>query len=122
MYDKDVVILMRNQNDKNIIDKFLEGYAVANENSKQDPYQRVYQKPSKFKCIVGFIFSALIMFFLIRIFKLNFMFLLIFFIDLVVLIFYGVNLFTKKGIAIPKYVKKDEYTDNDDINNKYKVR
>ncbi len=111
-----------NKNNKNIIDRFLEGYADANEDSKQSIYKRVYQKPSKIKCILGFTISALIMLFLIRLFNLKFMFLLIFFGDLAVLLFYGLNLFTKKGIAIPKYVKKDEYTDNDDLNDKYKVR
>ena len=112
----------KKKDNKNIIDKFLEGYAVANEDSKQNPYKRVYQRPSKFKSIVGFIFSALIMFFLIRIFQFNFMFFLIFIPDLIILIFYSINLFTKKGIAIPKYVRKDEYTDNDDINDRYKVQ
>ncbi len=111
----------KDDKDKNIIDKFLEGYAQANESSKQETYKRIYQKPTKFKCIVGFIFSSLIMLVLIRIFKFNFMFFLIFFGDLLVLIYYSLNLFTKKGFALPKYVKRDEYTDNDDSNNRYKV-
>ncbi len=113
---------MKDKKDKNIIDKFLEGYAVANEKSKYNAYKRIYQKPAKGKCIGGFIFSAFIMLFLIRSFRINFMFLLIFFTDLVIVLFYGINLFTRKGIPIPKYVKASEYTDNDDVNDRYKVQ
>ena len=113
---------MNDNKDKNIIDKFLEAYDGANEASKTKEYKRVYQRPSKFKCIVGFIFSGLIMFVLLGIFHFSFMYLLIFGVDLLFLLYYGINLFTKKGIGMPKYVKADEYTKNDDINDKYKVQ
>lgn len=107
---------------KNIIDKFLDAYDSANADSKTSSYKRVYFRPSKFKCIVGLIFSGLIMFVLLGIFSFNFMYLIIFLVDLLFLLYYGINLFTKKGIGIPRYVKRDEYTNNDDLNDKYKVQ
>ncbi len=109
---------MNNKDDKNIIDKFLEGYTVANRNVSNTTYKKSYQKPSKFKCIFGFIFSLIVFIILIRVFRTSILFFFILIGDLLCLIFYGVNLFTKKGIGIPKYVKDNK----EDYDKKHKVQ
>lgn len=62
-------------------------------------------KPSKFKSIMGFIFSVCVLLFIIIFmkFQLNAFFLLVVLIDILCIIYFGLNLFTEKGIATPKY-------------------
>lgn len=88
-----------NNNDKNIFDKFL-GY-YDNLNNRNKIYQRVYKKPSKVKCIIGFIFSILFLIFLIRLFAFSFLYFFLLLADLLILAFYSLNLFTKKGLPLP---------------------
>ncbi|MGN1336945.1 MAG: hypothetical protein ACI4WW_00515 [Candidatus Coprovivens sp.] len=62
-------------------------------------------KPNKFKSIIGFLFSLFVFGFIVFFmgFQFNIFFILVFLIDLLCLFYFGVNLFTKKGIATPKY-------------------
>ncbi len=105
---------MNNKKDKNLVDMFLDGYSVANDESSNMKYKKIYRKPSKVKCIIGFIFCLLILIILIRHFVFKLIFFLILIGDILILLFYGINLFTKKGWGLPKYIKVDPNTS--DIN------
>ncbi len=91
---------------KNIVDKFLDSYEALNNNQKIKV--RVYRKPSKVKCVFYFIFGIAILFALLFGFGFYFSFGYIAFLlaDLAVIVFFGINLFTKKGIGLPTYVEK----------------
>ncbi len=108
-------------NEKNIVDKFLDGYEYAN--SERKCYKRVYQKPSKIKAIIGFIFSLIFFIILIRLFVFKILYFIILIGDIVVCSYYGINLFTKKGIGLPKTVEvivdEEVSQKNEDI---YKVQ
>jgi len=97
-----------NDKEKNIFDKFLDHYEKTTKNQKVSV--KVFQKPSKLKSIIGFSFSLLLFFVLIRMFVFKLLFFIILLCDLGICFFYGINLFTKKGIRLPKHVlinKKD---------------
>ena len=81
---------------------------------EEKEYERIYVRQSKGKSIIGFIFSLLIMLILIFVagFKFHFIFLTIFIIDLIIIVYYGINLFTKKGIKLPKYVQVEKRDDD----------
>ena len=49
---------------------------------------------------------------LIPMFSFTFMYMLLFLGDLIILIYYGINLFTKRGFLLPKRVPDDEKKDN----------
>lgn len=71
--------------------------------------EKIYYRPSKFKTIFGFSFSLIIMIILLRMgFQLTVIYLTLFLGDLVILAYYALNLFTKEGFLLPKYVKKDK--------------
>lgn len=69
--------------------------------------KKVYYRPQKGKAIFGFAFSLLFMFILLFVmgFRWNLLYLLLFLVDFSVLYYYGVNLFTKRGFLLPKYVE-----------------
>lgn len=102
-------------NNKNIFDSFLDKYEEMN--SKKKVNVETYYRPSKAKSIFGFIFSLIFMFILIRIFVLNIIFLFIFIGDLLCLLYFGLNLFTKNGFVVKqKYYVSEEYlTQKDEI-------
>ena len=97
-----IVMFMKNKKIVSLVDAILK-------NSK-DPkeYEKVYYKPKKGKNIIGFIFSLLFLIILIKIygFKINTYYILLFLGDLIILIYYGLNLFTKNGFLLPKFVEK----------------
>ena len=112
---------------KNVFDNFLEKYDEYS--SKKKVNVETYYRPSKVKCIFGFIFCLIFMLILIRIFAFNMVFLFIFVGDLLCLVYFGLNLFTKKGFAIKQkfsvpedyLVQEEEIEENeeyyDDIKN-----
>ena len=55
-----------NNKERNIIDKFLDSYEKSSNTKKS--YVRIYQRPSKLKSLLGFIFSLLCFIVLIRLF------------------------------------------------------
>ena len=126
--------MSNNKNDKgNLIDYFLDNYE-----SIPEEYERVYEKPKKSKCIIGFIGSIIFLLALIPFASLNSLFFVLLIGDLLLIAFYGINLFTEKGIKLPKTVKverkvvEDEPVDetsldleklgNKDNEDKYKVQ
>lgn len=103
-------------NKKNVLDSFLDKYEEINSTKKVDV--ETYYRPSKAKSIFGFIFCLIFMIILIRIFTFNIVFFVIFFGDLMCLIYFGLNLFTKNGFVIKQkyrvsedYLKEDEQDD-----------
>lgn len=99
--------------EKNIVDKFLDGYENLNDESNRKV--RVYQKPTKFVCIRNFGLGIAILFILLFVFgfHLNLGYILFLLVDLVVVLFYGINLFTKDGIKLPTYVRVKKEKDDD---------
>ncbi len=94
-----MVVVMNNNN---IIDKFLD--RVEKEANKKIVYQRIYQRPSKAKSIIGFIASLAFFIVMLGLFSFSGFFFLLFISDIIILIFYGVNVFTEKGIGLPKTI------------------
>lgn len=103
MYDINSGDIMNN---KNIVDKFLEGY--ENINKEKVVYKRVYKYPKKIESIIGFSFSLLILIILISIFSFNGIYLFLLVMDILVVIYYGLNLFTKKGFGLGKTIEVGE--------------
>lgn len=107
-----------NNKERNVVDKFLDGYEYAN--NEKTVYKRVYQRPSKLKSVLGFIFSLIFFIILIRFFVFKVLYFVILLFDLAILAFYSINLFTEKGIGLPKTIEvleenKEEATkDNED--------
>lgn len=105
-------------NEKNVVDKFLDGYEYAN--NERTVYKRVYQRPSKFKAICGFIFCLIFFIILVRFFVFKVLYFVILLFDIAVLSYYGINLFTKNGIGLPKTIEvredlEEANRDNEDI-------
>jgi len=106
---------MDNNGNKNIVDKFLDAY--ESQNTKNVEYVRTFKRPSKVKSIFGFIVSLIFFVILIRLFTLQIVYFFLLIGDVLILIFYGINVFTKKGIGLPKMVvKENENIENDIIN------
>ena len=104
--------------DKNVIDRFLSFY--EENNNRKIKRVKTYYRPTKTKCIVGFGFSLLLMIILLLLgFQFNMVYIMLFVGDLIVLLYYGINLFTVNGFIIPKYV---DVQDDDDKFNNYKVQ
>ena len=109
-------------NNKNIFDKFLDKYDDLN--SKKKVNVETYYRPSKGKCIFGFIFCLIFLLILIRIFTFSIVYMFIFVGDIVCLLYFGLNLFTKRGFIVKqKYYVPEEYLKNDedkqeDVDNK----
>lgn len=89
--------------DKGMVDKFLEAY--DKHSNKKTEYRRIIVKPSKAKCIFGFLFSLVFFLIVLSLFSFNFTYFIFFFGSLAVVLYYGINLFTEKGIGIPQTVE-----------------
>lgn len=96
-----------NNNEKNIFDKFLDNYDKLNSKRNKFGYQKVYTKPTKIRCIIGFIFSLIFLILLIRLFVFKLLYFVILIIDLLILLYYSLNLFTKKGFPLPVTIRVD---------------
>lgn len=110
-----------NENNKNIFDKFLDTYDKYN--AKKKVNVETYYRPSKAKCIFGFIFCLIFFIILIRIFNFSLMYLFLFIGDLICLVYFGLNLFTERGFVIKQkhyvpeeYLIQDEEEDEEEIN------
>ena len=77
--------------------------------------KKVYYKPSLGKSVFGFLISLLFLFILLFAFgfQWSFMYLLLFFGDGIILFYYSMNLFTRRGIYLSKYIE-DESKDEDE--------
>lgn len=91
-----------NNKEKNILDKFLDGYESYSNNNVR--YKKIYVKPKKSKCIVGFGFSCILLVILLFMFVFDLLYFVIFIGVLLNALYYGINLFTEKGIGMPKRV------------------
>lgn len=102
-----------NDNKKNLFDKFLDTY--DNLSSKKKVNVETYYRPSKAKCIFGFIFCLIFLLILLRIFHFSIIYLVIFIGDLICLLYFGLNLFTEKGFVVKqKHYVPEEYLVQDD--------
>lgn len=110
-----------NDDKKNIFDNFLDQYDKFS--SKKRVNIETYYKPSKAKSLFGFIFCTIFMLILIRIFSFNVIFMFIFLGDLVCLVYFALNLFTKKGFLVKQkyYVPEDYLIQEDESNNEEKT-
>lgn len=102
--------------DKNMLDIFLDNYGTE----KKVKYKRVYVKPDKNKCIRGFIFSLIFLIILLFIITFSFMYFLLLLGDLLIFLYYTINLFTERGIGLPKIVPYYE-EDFEEKKDRYKV-
>ena len=85
---------------KNLFDTFLEKYDEYS--SKKNVDIETYYRPSKGKSIFGFIFCLIMFIILIRFFHVSIVYFVILIGVLIILIYYALNLFTKKGFIIKK--------------------
>ncbi len=86
------------------IEKFLDYY--RDKSNEEYVYQKVYEKPSKIKLVIKFAMCLFLMFLILRfLLSPTIMFALIFVVDLLACLYYGYNLFSKKGFLIGKTVK-----------------
>lgn len=92
------------------------------ENSKPPKeYEKVYYKPKKWKTILGFVLSIIFFIALLYVFKfnVNIYFVLIFLGIVLIGTYYGINLFTKRGFLLPKFVLKKGEKIEEDIDEVY---
>lgn len=92
--------------EKNIIDKFLDRYEDINNSNIR--YKKVYQRPSKFKSLMGFIFSLFVLIILLSMFVFKLLYLILVIGVILTSLYYGINLFTKKGIGLPKSIPVED--------------
>lgn len=95
--------------DKNIVDKFLDSY--EDYNNHRVKYKRIIVRPSKFNTVIGFIFSFGFFIILIRFFIVKPFYFIFLIGDILSLIYYSLNLFTKKGFGLPKTVIVEDEED-----------
>lgn len=79
-------------------DKIIDAY--DKHASKKTEYRKFVVKPSKARCIFGFLFSLVFFFIILSLFAFNLTYFIFFFGSLAVVLYYGINLFTEKGIGI----------------------
>lgn len=110
------MVIYMNQ-DKNHLDRFLEG--LTTEGNKKVVYEKVYVRPSKFKSVIGFIMSLIVLIILIGLFTLSVMYFVLIIGDVLVFVFFAVNAFTEKGFGLPKtigyVVEEDEEETEDEL-------
>ena len=95
-------------NKKNVFDTFLEKYDEYS--SKKHVELEEYYRPSKAKCIFWFVFCLIFFLIILRLFTFSIVYFVIFFGVLICLLYYGINLFTKKGFVLKKkYRVPEEY-------------
>ena len=100
---------------RNNLDRFLEG--LTQEGNKKIYYEKVYERPSKARSIIGFIISLIVLIIIIGLFTLSVMYFVILIVNILLLVFFGVNTFTEKGIGLPKtipYVIEEEEPEVED--------
>lgn len=90
---------------KGVVDKFLDSYDNYNTKKNSTQLITVYVRPTKFKSIVGFLFSLIMFVLLLTMFSFNLIYFLMLFGSLGVAVYYGINLFTPNGIGIPKTIE-----------------
>ena len=101
---------------KNVFDTFLEKYDEYSSKKRVDI--ETYYRPSKGKCIFGFGFCLILFLILVRFFHLSIVYFVILIGVLVCLMYYGLNLFTKKGFIIKKkHNIPEEYLVNNEEDN-----
>lgn len=101
-------------NNKGIVDKFLEGYDKYNNSNIRTEYRRIYVKPSKLRSGFGFGFSLIFFILLLTMFTFNLVYFLLLFGSLIIVVYYGINLFTDKGIGLPRTVEVPIIEDEQD--------
>lgn len=90
-------------NNKGIVDKFLDGYDKYS--NKETELKKIYVKPTKFRSGIGFVFSTLFLILLLTVFTFSLVYFLLLIGSLSIAIYYGINLFTEKGIGLPRTVE-----------------
>lgn len=114
---------------KRILDKFLDSYDKYTE--KKTKLVRIYVVPTKIRSFFGFLFSGIFFILLLTMFNFNLVYFMLLLGSLSIAIYYGINLFTDKGIGLPRTVEvpvtEEEETKIEDINfdkksNRYKVQ
>ena len=99
-----------NNNEKNIVDKFLDKYDQLESKKKVDV--KTYYRPPVGKCIIGFIFCLVFFIILLGLFNFSMVYLVVFFGNLFGLVYFGLNLFSKKGFVLTmKHRVSKEYID-----------
>ena len=100
---------------KNKLDKLLDFYEESGK--RKSNLKKIYYKPSSGRSIFGFFFSFLflIILFFVFGFQWRFMYLLLLFGDGIILFYYSMNLFTKRGIYLPKYIEEEIKDEDEDI-------
>lgn len=93
----------------NKIDEFLKKVEINGQ--KKENYVVIYERPSKIKAFFGFIMSLVVLIACILLLLHSFLGILITLVDLVIVIYYGSNLFTKNGFGLYKKVKVIEKDD-----------
>ena len=108
--------------EKNNLDRFLEG--LTSEGNKKIVYEKTYVRPSKAKSVIGFIISLIVLIILIGLFTLSVMYFVLIIGNVLLLVFFGVNSFTEKGIGLPKTIayaveeeEPEEYDDSEEYDN-----
>ena len=111
-----------NQNRRGL-DGFLDG--IAEESNRKKEYVRVYERPSKVKSVLGFIAALVFLVILIGLFTFNVMYFVLLIVNILVLVYFGVNAFTVNGFSIGKtYIvnadeeepEEENYDDYDEEN------
>lgn len=93
----------------NKIDEFLK--QVETNGQEKENYVLIYERPSKIKSFFGFIISLIVLIACIFLLLYTLLGILITLIDLIILIYYGSNLFTRNGFGLYKKVKVIEKND-----------
>jgi len=88
---------------ENGIDKILN--KIDEVGNKNYQYVRVYNKPGKVKSAIGFVASLIFLIIMIGLFSLNVMYFVLLIGSILIMLFFGINLFTEKGIGIPKTIR-----------------
>ncbi len=87
----------------NGIDKIIN--KIDEVGNKNYQYVRVYNKPGKVKSAIGFVAALIFFIIMIGLFSWNVMYFVMLIGSVLIMLFFGINLFTKKGFGIPKTVR-----------------
>ena len=102
---------------KRSLDKVL---SFLQRDSSHGEVTKIYYRPSRDKCIMGLILSFLLFLVMCLLCVTSFSIgcFLMLLVSIVLLTFYGLNVFTKDGFWIPRYVNKsmlEELNEDDDL-------
>lgn len=86
------------------VDKFIDEYDKYSSRDDDVTYEKIYVKPNKFVSLLGFLFGLFLLFFVITSFNFDMVYILLLLLAIWLLIYYGLNLFTKKGFGLPRTV------------------